>query len=118
MRKSALAVTFIALTTALITSATPGVSRQAEWCSKIEGARHCGYYSEAQCELPSAEEWATASAAGTARPPADVLILKLDIVTFAAVPAGARTAMPPAIQGLSGVSSSRLPRGGSGTVIR
>jgi hypothetical protein len=49
MRKSALAVTFIALTTVLMTLATPGVSRQAEWCSKIEGARHCGYYTEAQC---------------------------------------------------------------------
>jgi hypothetical protein len=49
MRKSTLAVTFIALTTVFMTLATPGVSRQAEWCSKIEGARHCGYYTEAQC---------------------------------------------------------------------
>jgi hypothetical protein len=49
MRKSTLAVTFIALTTVLMTFATPGVSRQAEWCSKIEGARHCGYVTEAQC---------------------------------------------------------------------
>jgi len=34
-----------------MTLATPGETKgRAQWCSKIEGHLHCGYYTQAQCQ--------------------------------------------------------------------
>lgn len=51
MRRLTLVVTSIVLTVGMMTLATPGETKgRAQWCSKIEGHSHCGYYTQAQCQ--------------------------------------------------------------------
>jgi hypothetical protein len=49
MRQFILAATSIALTVGMMALATPGETREIEWCSRIQGATNCMYYTHAQC---------------------------------------------------------------------
>jgi hypothetical protein len=49
MRRLILALSSLVLAAGMMTLATPGDTRGAQWCSKIEGHLHCHYYTEAQC---------------------------------------------------------------------
>lgn len=49
MRKLILAATSIALTAGIMALATPGETREIQWCSRIKGATHCMYQTHAQC---------------------------------------------------------------------
>jgi len=50
MRKLILAATSIAFTGGMMALATPGEeARGIQWCSRIQGATNCAYYTHEQC---------------------------------------------------------------------